>query len=461
MLAGMAATPGHSVRAIVAAAALVTLFVGTTPPPAAGWGNAGDGYATHDWVVDQALDILDAAGRRPAWFDRNLALPYTDDPDTIERAQDSSRGWEHVYYDMTVHGGAVQRISEHYTAALDALAAGDTAAATVNVALLSHFLADISQPYHTARAGFGKSTLHVAYESAVSARTRTPESAPDWADATQAVSAISNIRKTAAATASYSRVRFADLHRVWAATGDIAHPTVTQITGAVLKRAARDLANVIWSLDQGTGRSPDMASLGARLRWVGVRNGDPGQVVYARVEDGAGNAIGGAEVHISWPLADGTRKQYRTWTNSAGDAERTIAVGKLRMLRRQDVPVVAIVNGATLTRSRWFIPSPKLEVGRAGFRTAVNDATPDVGQTIRVTALAVDTSGRPVPGVQVVWTWDLGRTTARTSGITNANGKAYSTRLITSSLTSGTVSIKAHVQSYSLNRYAYTSFNRN
>jgi hypothetical protein len=92
MLAGMAATPGHSVRAIVAAAALVTLFVGTTPPPAAGWGNAGDGYATHDWVVDQALDILDAAGRRPAWFDRNLALPYTDDPDTIERAQDSSRG---------------------------------------------------------------------------------------------------------------------------------------------------------------------------------------------------------------------------------------------------------------------------------------------------------------------------------------------------------------------------------
>jgi len=27
----------------------------------------------------------------------------------------------------------------------------------------------------------------------------------------------------------------------------------------------------------------------------------------------------------------------------------------------------------------------------------------------------------------VTWTWDLGRTTARTSGITNAYGKAYST----------------------------------
>jgi len=131
------------------------------------------------------------------------------------------------------------------------------------------------------------------------------------------------------------------------------------------------------------------------------------------------------------------------------------------MLRRQDVPVLAIVNGATLRRSRWFIPSPKLDIGRAGFRTAVNDATPNVGQTIRVTALARDTSGRPVAGLQVTWTWDLGRTTVRTSGITNASGKAYSTRLITSRLTSGTVSIKAHVQAYSLNRYAYTSFNRN
>jgi len=123
--------------------------------------------------------------------------------------------------------------------------------------------------------------------------------------------------------------------------------------------------------------------------------------------------------------------------------------------------VVAIVNGATIERSRWFIPSPKLDIGRAGFKTVVNDTTPNVGQTIRVTALARDTWGRPVAGLQVTWTWDLGRTTARTSGITNAFGKAYSTRLITSSLTSGTVSIKAHVQAYSLNRYAYTSFNRN
>src|SRR6476620_1085507 len=73
MIADMASTPGRSARTIVAAAAMVALCVVATPLPVSGWGNAGDGYATHDWVVDQALDILDAAGRRPAWFDRDLA----------------------------------------------------------------------------------------------------------------------------------------------------------------------------------------------------------------------------------------------------------------------------------------------------------------------------------------------------------------------------------------------------
>ena len=164
-------------RRSAAALAVVSSILASswvTPGPVSAWANAGDGYATHDWVVDKALDILDHAGKRPDWFDRDLALPYTDDPDTVERAEDPSRGWEHVYYDNERHGGAVQRVAEHYTAALEALAAGDTSAATINVALLSHFLADIGQPYHTARAGLGQSSMHQAYESAVKARTRTP-----------------------------------------------------------------------------------------------------------------------------------------------------------------------------------------------------------------------------------------------------------------------------------------------
>ena len=461
MIVGMPRTPGRSIRFTLAVASIVTLLAAATPGPVSGWSTAGDGYATHDWIVDKAMEILDAVGQRPAWLDRDLALPYTDDPDTIERKADPSRGWEHVYYKGTIHGGAVQRISEHYTAALDALAAGDSAAATIDVALLSHFLADITQPFHTARAGLGKSKLHRSYKSAVKARTRTIESAPEWADATQAVTTVTNIRKTAAATASYSRSRFADLYRAWKTTGDIDDPTVTRLTGEVLKRAARDLASVIWSLDQGMGRSPDMASFSARVRWVGVRRGDHRQVIRATVKDADGNGVGGAEVRITWPLADGTTKLYRTWTDKTGQAVRTILVGKLPMLHRQDVPILAIVNGATLQQTRWFIPSPKLDRGRAGFKTVVSDATPDVGQTIRVTSRARTKSGRPVPGLLVTWTWDFGGTTVRTRGVTDARGRASSDRLIDSTLTSGTVSIKAHVQSYSRDRYSYATFNRN
>lgn len=432
-----------------------------TAGPASAWANAGDGYATHDWVVDKALDILTHAGKRPAWLDRDLALAYTDDPDTVERVEDPSRGWEHVYYDNERHGGAVQRVSEHYTAALDALAAGDTAAATINVGLLSHFLSDIGQPYHTARAGLGQSSYHKAYESAVKARTRTPDAAPGWSDPTVPVTAIANVRKTAARTAAYSRARFADLHSAFKATGSVDNPTVNRITGEVLRRVASDLANVIWSLDQGTGRSPDLAAFSARIRWIGVRNADPNERVIADALDAAGAAIGGVEIAFTWPLPDGTRKLYRTWSNSKGHAELTFPVGKLPMLRRQDVPIVATVNGTSRTRNRWFIPSPKLADGRAGFKTVVNDATPDVGQTIKVTSLARDTAGRPVPGLLVTWTWDLGSTSVKTSAITNAVGRAYSSRLITSSITSGTVTITGRVQSYSQNRSSSTTFNRN
>jgi hypothetical protein len=432
-----------------------------TAAPVSAWAHAGDGYATHDWVVDKALDILDHAGKRPDWFDRDLALPYTDDPDSVERVEDPSSGWDHVYYDNERHGGAVQRVSEHYTAALEALEVGDSTAATINVALLSHFLSDIGQPYHTSRAGLGQSSMHAAYESAVKSRTRTPEAAPGWSDATVPVSATSNVRKTAAGTASYSRARFADLHAAFSATGSVDNPTVNRITGEVLRRVASDLANVIWSLDQGTGRSPDLATLSAKLRWIGVRNADPAERVIADVRDAAGAGIGGALVAFTWPLADGTRKLYRTWTNRYGHAELTFPVGKLPMLRRQDIQIVATVNAERSTRDRWFIPSPKLADGRAGFKTVVNDPTPDVGQTIKVTSLARDTAGRPVPGLLVTWTWDLGSTSVRTSAVTNAYGRAYSYRKITSSITSGTVPVTARVQSYSQNRSSSTAFNRN
>jgi hypothetical protein len=440
----------------------MSVLWGASAAPAAAWGDSAAGYGTHDWIVDQALAILDHAGKRPAWFDRDLALAHTDDPDTLEMEADHSRDVEHVYRDTAKRGGAVQRIADHYGAALDALDAEDWDEATYQVAMLSHFLADISQPWHSAAAGLTKTSSHYYYELAVQRKTTSPTAAAGWADRTQAVSLISNIRRTAAAEAAYSRARFAALYDAWIGSdGSITNATVSRLTGEVLRRAARDLANVIWSIDQGRGRAPDVASLTTKLKWVGVKNGEPYQALYTWAKDAAGNGIEGLQVNVSWPNADGSRTAYRTWTDAAGYVKLTLATPKLPLLRRQDVPVTVSENGITTRRTPWFIPSPRLASGAAGFKTVVNDSTPDAGQTVRITSLARDTAGRPVKGLLVTWTLDYGSRTIRATGITNEHGKAYAWRTITSATTSRTVKITAHVQSASSNRYSYASFNKN
>jgi hypothetical protein len=275
------------------------------------------------------------------------------------------------------------------------------------------------------------------------------------------VTTIGNIRTSAVAAAAYSRARFADLHSAWLASGSTGNATVSRITGEVLKRAARDLARVVWSVSLGAGQGPDVASLRTKVKWVGVRSGEPYQAVYTTARDATGRGIEGLEVRITWPKPDGTVATLRAWTDRDGYVKKVVAVGKLPLLVRQTVPVAVRENGKETRRSTWFIPSPRLADGTAGFKTAISDSTPSVGQTIKVTSFARDRSGRPVPGLLVTWTWDFAGTIVKTSGITNAKGRAYSYRTITSSTTRTTVKIKAHVQSYSLNRYAWTSFRRN
>ncbi len=450
-------------RGFVVLAAALLLVVASTgaAPRASAWANAGDGYGTHDWIVDQALDILDASGKSYAWFDRTKALRATDDPDTVEVEADPTRDIEHVYKDSAKRGGAVQRIADHYSAAIAAHKAGDYADASVQLGMLAHFYGDILQPYHTSAAATTKVSAHYDYELAVNDRTRAPGDASGWSNASQTVSTLSNIRTTAIAGAAYSRARFADLHSAWTASESTSNGTVSRITGEVLKRAAKDLASVIWSVSQGKGEAPDVASLSARVKWIGVKSGEPYQAVYTTAKDAAGRGIEGLEVHIPWPKVGGGTELLRTWTDSAGYVKLTVAVGKLPLLVRQDVPVRVMENGTTTTRTPWFIPSPKLGDGSAGFKTAISDSTPSVGQKIKVTTLARNTSGQPVPGLLVTWTWNYNGKIIKTTGITNSVGRAYSYRTIVSTTTRTTVKITAHTQSYSSNRYSYTSFKRN
>ena len=159
----------------LAAIALTALlaFAGSIAP-VAGWSNRGDGYGTHDWILDQALRLLDERGIGHAWVDRTIALEATDDPDTVEVEADPARKIEHTYTATGRRGGAIHRITEHYAKLLRAYDANDDDEASYQLGMLAHFWGDLSMPYHTAQAAQEADAEH----HAVRARRQRPDARP-------------------------------------------------------------------------------------------------------------------------------------------------------------------------------------------------------------------------------------------------------------------------------------------
>jgi len=109
------------------------------------WSNgpdSGNGYGTHDWIVDQALKTF--SGKLPAWFEPATARLASDDPDTqFWRTND------HVYREIGYGRGAVHQVTEYYARAIADLRAGNGHQASVDVGRLAHFYGDILVPFHT------------------------------------------------------------------------------------------------------------------------------------------------------------------------------------------------------------------------------------------------------------------------------------------------------------------------
>ena len=259
-------------RAVIALAVLAGAFA-SQAAPAAGWANGGgDGYGTHDWIIDQAMRVLD--GRVDGWFDAQTARIHSDDPDTIERAAGDQD--DHVYHEKGKRGGAIDRIATEFDKAQASYAAGDYEDASYHIGLLSHIYGDILQPYHTAYAAMNRDTEHHNYEQVVAPLTRKASDMPAWQSSRRTVSTFGNIRTKAVASAKYSRSLYPALHKAFAPDQHHMNATVKAITGKVMKRAADDLADVIWSIAQGTGAQPQVGSLKVSVRWVGVsRVSDP------------------------------------------------------------------------------------------------------------------------------------------------------------------------------------------
>ncbi|HEY6609317.1 MAG TPA: zinc dependent phospholipase C family protein, partial [Candidatus Limnocylindria bacterium] len=429
------------------------LLVAALPMPSAAWigvdGPYPGNYDTHDWVIDQAMKVLD--GRADGWFDVSAARAASDDPDNAV-----DHGSDHVYRDQGIRGGAVHLIAEHYAAAVRDYQAGRYRDASVEIGLLSHYYSDILQPYHSHYDGIGQTAPHRNYELMVEAGIVNASSRSAWSSNRRTVSQISNIRSEAVAAASFSRSKFTALH-----PQVVAHPTtVTATTDAItedlLERAANDLADIIYSVSRGVGVGPPVDRLVASVKWRYPAKNEDWQHIYTMAYDAQGRPIEGLLVRVTLP-SGATESRY---TDGTGLAYWSGPPGATPHYARQTVNVRATTDGHTESASTWWTTTPTLASGSAGFATSVNNQSPVAGQHVTVRSTLRDTSGRAVPGVEVSWSWDYGSTTITTKALTNSSGVATSTRLIQANTTFSRVEIHARAQAGSQNRNSYGWFQR-
>lgn len=441
---------------------LASVCLSVVAMPTLGWSNGpneGNGYGTHDWLIDQSVKVLD--GRADGWFDAQAARLRSDDPDTIEVDGDRSREVEHVYRETGKRGGAVDRVAEHYSDAIENYEAGDYAAASEDIGLLSHFYADVLNTYHSTYAGIGNESYHKWYEELVDDLTGDANDQPEWSSAARSVSSIGNIRRSVIDAAAYSRKFYDRIHASMRANRTRLNNAADEATGYVFKYGARGLADIIYSVSLGVGKAPPAATLSAKVKWTGVAKGEDYQAAYMTAKDAKGRPIEGLAVRVERPTPGGGTVTHVAYTGPDGKAKVHWSVGATPLFTKRTVSLAARTGSATKAATTWYLVSPRLASGSAGFRTGMSDTTVKAGQLAKVTSRVRDTKGRPVPGLKVIWTWRIGSRTVVTSGITNARGRASSTYPVTSSTTRLRITIKATVQSASLNRNSSTSFRRN
>ena len=423
----------------------------TSASPTVAWNNGGNdpGYGTHDWVIDAALKVLD--GRVDGWFNAGVARLASDDPDNVGATGEN----DHVYRDTGIRGGAIHRVAEHYSAAEGHYRAGRYTDASREIGLMSHYLSDIMMPWHSHYDGIGAAG-HLAYEQLVGARQGSASASPEWVSGRRTVSTLTNARTTAIKAAAYSRSFFTELHAEFVKDTTTLNARVRDITKLLMVRTANDLADMIWSISQGKGVPPKVAKLATSVKWPYAKQNEPWQGVYVTATDAAGKPIEGLRVQLTLPIPYGSTTKVLVWTDQNGWAKWAGGIGTSPYWQKRTVTASATTNGSTVTGTTSFVTSPPWGT----FRTTINEPRPVAGESVTVTSTAIDSSGKPMKGLNVTWTWDYGSTTIKTSALTDSSGVARSSRVVTTSTTFNAVNVTAHAISASSNRKVTVSFQR-
>ena len=221
---------------------LVCLLALLLPAVAQAWSNGddhGNGFGTHDWVLQEAERL--AAKQNAGWVKLRVALPRTDDPDTVFHDT-----YYHVYdvWGASTYGDAPKKVAEYYGKALSARKAGNWTQASKFVGLMAHYYADICNPIHTDQTA-AEDRMHSDYETAAQTYTDAVGENRSWItyDGYKATTDVAGFTRT---TASASHRYYSALVKGYNSGG--MNATVLSITKKSLDRAANGLADLIVSI---------------------------------------------------------------------------------------------------------------------------------------------------------------------------------------------------------------------
>ena len=257
----------NRITIVFVAAALALLAL---PAVAQAWCNGpsgADGFGTHDWILQEAERL--AAGKGAGWVDLKVALPHTDDPDTVFHDF-----YYHVYdvWGSSHYGNAPKKVALYYAKALKARKAGNTAAASRYVGIMAHYFGDLGNPLHTDQCA-AEDDIHSKYESDAQDSTDEVGENSAWVrfDGYTARTSVAGFTKRVAAA---SHKHYSTLVDDYAASGMT--PAVLSITAKRLGAAANGLADLIIGIKRGVS-----GGTSASRRWR--RRGRWRRVVHHRL----------------------------------------------------------------------------------------------------------------------------------------------------------------------------------
>jgi len=369
-----------------------------------------------------------------------LAYRATDDPDSYK----ADLTWHH-FKESGAARGAPYAVSLYYEKAVAAYKAGDYAAASKYLGVLSHYYSDACQPFHTTRNATNYAKLHVEYEYDVDDYQHKLGNVTSWVTP-RAYQPVTNIRSKTIAAAKFARSRYPSLLKTYKASHNISRTgTPRRITKEVQSRAANDLADIIRTIPKGKGLAPMPAATKASV-WryhprQYQRNG-----TYVVCTDASGRGIEGVGVKFTWRLPSGTKTLLR-YTGTDGKVETWEDIGATPLMQPRYVTATVPVSGETTSTDAYYMATKVLDSGSDGFSSTVSNSRPRANSNVTLSAKARDTSGNAVVGLPVRFTWSLDGYAAETVVKTDSTGVARCTRNIGNAASGVKVIFRARTQS--------------